>query len=86
MDEKELYRKLGFVKISPYRTNTLKSIGKDIKMPSEIGKELDVRTSQISAALSDLKKEKLVICVNEEMRKGRLYKCTQMGLEVLKYL
>ncbi|SDA67561.1 MarR family transcriptional regulator [Methanobrevibacter millerae] len=86
MDEKELYRKLGFVKVSPYRTNTLKSIGNEIKMPSEIGKELDVRTSQVSAALSDLKQEKLVVCVNEEMRKGRLYKCTQMGLEVLKYL
>ena len=86
MDEKELYRKLGFVKVSPYRTNTLKSIGNEIKMPSEIGKELDIRTSQVSAALSDLKQEKLVVCVNEEMRKGRLYKCTKTGLEVLKYL
>lgn len=86
MDEKELFKKLGYVKISPYRTNTLKSIGENVKMPSEIGREIDVRTSQVSAALSDLKKEELVICVNEEMRKGRLYKCTQMGLEVLKYL
>ena len=86
MDEKELFKKLGYVKISPYRTNTLKSIGKDVKMPSEIGKEIDIRTSQVSAALSDLKKEQLVICVNEEMRKGRLYKCTENGLEVLKYL
>ena len=33
MQEIKLYELLGYVKISPYRTNTLKSIGNDIKMP-----------------------------------------------------
>ncbi|MEE1129907.1 MAG: MarR family transcriptional regulator [Methanobrevibacter sp.] len=84
MDNIRLYELLGYVKISPYRTNTLKSIGNELKMPSEIAKELDIKTSQVSAALSDLKKENLVVCVNEEVRKGRLYKCTPMGLELLK--
>lgn len=86
MEEKELYHKLGYIKISPYRTNTLKSIGNDIKMPSEIAKDIGIRTSQVSAALADLKKQDIVICVNEEVRKGRLYKCTPKGLEILKYL
>ncbi|MBQ9025823.1 MAG: MarR family transcriptional regulator [Methanobrevibacter sp.] len=86
MEEKELYRKLGYIKISPYRTNTLKSIGEDMKMPSEIAKDINIRTSQVSAALSDLKKQNLVICVNEEVRKGRLYRCTPEGLEILKYI
>lgn len=86
MEEKELYYKLGYVKVSPYRTQTLKSIREDIKMPSEIAKEIGVKTSQVSASLSDLKKADLVICINEEARKGRLYKCTEKGLELLKFI
>lgn len=86
MDEKEFYSILGFIKISPYRTNTLKSIGEGLKIPSEIAKELDVRTSQVSAALHDLKEKNLVVCVNEDARKGRLYKCTPLGHEIIEKL
>lgn len=86
MDEKEIFEILGYVKISPYRTNTLKSLGDDLKMPSEIAKETNVKTSQVSTALSDLKRKDLVICVNEEVRKGRLYKCTDLGKEIIKRL
>lgn len=86
MDEKEIFEILGYVKISPYRTNTLKAIGNDLKMPSEIAKNLNLKTSQVSSALSDLKEKDLVVCVNEEVRKGRLYKCTDLGLKILKEL
>ncbi|WP_407391730.1 MarR family transcriptional regulator [Methanobrevibacter sp.] len=86
MDNTEIYHILGYIKISPYRTNTLKSIGNELKMPSEIANELNLKTSQVSAALSDLKKKNLVICVNEEVRKGRLYKCTPLGLKLLSEL
>ena len=44
MDEKEIFEILGYVKISPYRTNTLKSIGDELKMPSEIAKENNIKT------------------------------------------
>lgn len=83
MDKKELYLLMGFVKISPRREMTIKSIGKGLKMPSEIARENDMKTSQVSAALIDLKKKGLVFCVNEEVRKGRLYKCSELGLEIL---
>lgn len=86
MEEKEIFEILGYVKISPYRTNTLKSIGDELKMPSEIAKQNNIKTSQVSSALSDLKEKNLVICVNEEVRKGRLYKCTDLGLEIIKKL
>lgn len=79
-----MYEILGYIKISPYRTETLKAINNELKMPSEIAKEINISTSQVSAALSDLKKKNLVICVNEEVRKGRLYKCTDLGKEILK--
>lgn len=86
MKDKEFYELLGFVKISIYRTLTLKSIANTLKMPSEIAKENKVRTSQISGALHDLKNKNIVMCVNENTKKGRLYKCTDLGLEILKNL
>lgn len=86
MDEKELYSALGFVKVSKYRTNTLKCIGRTFKMPSEIARENDMKTSQVSSALIDLKRKNLVVCLNDEVKKGRLYKCSEFGLEILEYL
>ena len=86
MNETEIYELLGYVTVSFYRTETLKSITNDLKMPSQIAKEINVNTSQVSSALSDLKKKNLVICVNEEVRKGRLYKCTDLGKELVKRL
>lgn len=86
MNEKELYSILGFVKISKYRIETLKAIGNSYKMPSEIARETDFKTSQVSSALLDLKKRNLVVCINEEAKKGRLYKCSDLGLKILDYL
>ncbi len=86
MNEKDLFYIMGFVKISSYRIAILKSIGTSCKMPSEIAKETNIRTSQVSGALSDLKKKNLVVCINENVRKGRLYRCTPLGLKVLDYI
>jgi DNA-binding MarR family transcriptional regulator len=86
MDENTIYEILGYVKVSPYRTATLKSINNELKIPSEIAKDINIKTSQVSAALSDLKKYDLVVCINEEVRKGRLYKCTDLGKEIIEKL
>lgn len=85
-NEERILELVGFVKISDYRTKVLKLIDNDIKMPSEIGKELNIRTNHISTVLTDLKKQGLVICVNNNVRKGRLYKNTDLGKKVLEYL
>ena len=86
MEESRIFEILGYVKVSSNRTKTLKNLNTDIKMPSEIAKEINVNTSQVSAALSDLKSQGLVVCLNEEVRKGRLYKCTESGLEIIEFL
>lgn len=85
-NEERILELIGFVKISDYRTKVLKLIDNDMKMPSEIGKELNIRTNHISTVLTDLKKQGLVICVNNNVRKGRLYKNTDLGKKVLEYL
>ncbi|WP_292600970.1 MarR family transcriptional regulator [Methanobrevibacter sp. UBA212] len=86
MNEKELYSILGYVKVSKYRTHTLKTIGHAYKMPTEIARETEFKTSQVSTALIDLKKKNLVVCLNEDAKKGRLYRCTELGHEILEHL
>lgn len=86
MNNERLFYLVGFVKVSNYRTMTMKSLGTTLKMPSEIAHETNLRTSQVSRVLGDLKRENLVICVNEDARKGRLYQCTPLGLEILEQL
>lgn len=86
MEESKLFEILGYVKVSSNRTKTLKSLDKDIKMPSEIARDINIKTSQVSAALSDLKGQGLVVCLNEEVRKGRLYKSTELGLKIIEFL
>lgn len=86
MENKELYSILGFVKVSKYRIETLKCIGETFKMPSEIARETGLKTSQVSSALIDLKSKNLVFCLNEEAKKGRLYKCSELGLKILECL
>lgn len=86
MNDDELYQIIGYIMASEYRKNIMKSIGDSIKIPSLIAEEIGLRTNHVSNVLSDLKEKNLVTCLNEDARKGRLYKNTELGLEVLKYI
>ena len=86
MDEEKVLGLVGYVKVSKCRVKTLQSIGENFKIPTEIAREIDARTSQVSGALTKKKKKELIICVNEEAKKGRVYKCTDLGLMILQYL
>ncbi|MBQ7927863.1 MAG: transcriptional regulator [Methanobrevibacter sp.] len=86
MKNDEIFQLVGYVMASEYRTNILKSIGEDIKIPSAIAEDIGLRTNHVSNVLKDLKEHNLVVCLNEEARKGRLYKNTDLGLEILKFL
>lgn len=84
--EKRIWDLIGFVKISPIRYKTLKTLDADFLMPSEIAKSTGLRTTQVSNALGDLKEKKLVMCMNETAKKGRIYQNTKLGLEILEIL
>ncbi|MBR0272074.1 MAG: transcriptional regulator [Methanobrevibacter sp.] len=86
MNEDEILNSLGYVMASSYRLNVIKYIAKGVKIPSDIAKHIGVRTNHISNVLADLKETGLVICLNEDAHKGRLYKNTELSLEILKYL
>ena len=82
----EIWELIGYIKISSIRMNTLKSLEQKFMMPSEIARITGYRTTQISNALSDLKDKKLVECMNEDARKGRIYQNTELGLLILNIL
>ena len=72
-----------YINRSSYRSRTLKAIGNDVKIPKEIAKDSDILQSHISNVLRDLKEKNLVECLNPKMRKGRLYRLSEEGLEIL---
>lgn len=79
----ELLKLTAYVEISKYREKTLKSIGNNVKIPTNIAKYSGIRTNHISKVLSELKSKEIVECINEEARKGRLYRLTDTGKKVL---
>lgn len=82
MDYIELLKLKSYVEISKYRLKTVKAIGDEVKIPKEIAKDSGILPNHISNVLRQLKEKEIVECLNEEMRKGRLYRLTEKGKEV----
>ena len=79
MDEKTIK----YVNRSKYRVNTLQAIGDGVKMPKEIARDSGILQNHISNVLRELKDKDLVECLNPDVRKGRLYRLSDDGLEML---
>lgn len=84
--EKELLMKFAYVKVSTYRHKTVKTLQNTIKIPTEIAKDTGINKSHVSKVLRELKESGIVECMNEEARKGRIYRLTETGEEIANYL
>lgn len=84
--DEEMWEIIGYIKVSAIRMKILKSLKDSFLMPSEIARMTGYRTTQISNSLRDLKERKLVQCLNEDAKKGRIYQNTELGLMILKVL
>ena len=82
----EILIEMSYVQISAYRTKVMKALEGEVKIPSNIAKDSGIRTNHISKVLSELKSHELVECINPEVRKGRLYRLTDKGDDVVKNL
>ena len=82
----EMLTEISYVNISKYRTKVMKSLDGEVLIPSQIAKNSGIRTNHISKVLSELKAHELVECINPEVRKGRLYRHTDKGEQVVKNL
>ena len=77
---------LEFVRRSTYRQRVLKSLNDDVLMPKEIAERSNIKTNHVSKVLSELKSKELIELVNPEARKGRLYRLTSVGDEIVEHL
>ena len=73
-----------YILASTYREKILEYLNERMGTPSLISDATGIRREHISNVLSDLKEKGLIECLNEEVRKGRLYKITNKGKESLK--
>ena len=64
----------------------MKSLDGEVKIPSEIANDAEIYQNHISNILKQLKEHELVECINPEVRKGRLYRLTDKGDEIVKNL
>ena len=80
----EILIEMSYVKISQYRCKVMKTLDGEVLMPSQVAKNSGIRPNHISKVLSDLKSHGLVECINPEVNKGRLYRLTDKGEDVVK--
>ena len=79
----EMLKEMSYVNISKYRTKVMKSLEGEVLIPSQIARNSGIRTNHISKVLAELKAHELVECINPEVRKGRLYRLTEKGEELV---
>lgn len=53
--------------------------------PTDIASSSGIRVNHISKILKDLKDKDLIYCANEELRKGRMYTLSHLGLDVCNF-
>lgn len=85
--DEEYLEELSIIKASKHKRNIMKVLSdQNVKIPSEIGYALNLKTNHISVNLKELKEMGIVKCLNEEKKKGRLYCITNKGIKLLKFL
>ena len=84
--DQEYITALSYVKRAKNRKLVIKIIARDMKMPSDIANITNLRINQISATLTELKTNNIVVCINEDEKKGRFYRLTELGLRIYEFL
>ena len=75
-------KKYSYVSISSYRAKTVKSLHNEAKIPTVIAKDTGILPNHMSKVLKELKEAGVAECINPEVRKGRLYRLTDLGNEI----
>lgn len=85
MDDNTL-KTFAYVDISTYRKKTVKALNNEVKTPTQIANDSGIRTNHISKVLKELKEKNVAECINEDVKKGRLYRLTSLGEEIAQNL
>lgn len=78
---------LAFIKSSKYRLKIVKYLRDNIlATPNDISKSMKILLSQVSRTLSELESNSMVVCTTPNRTKGRIYRLTSDGNDVVNYL
>ena len=80
----KLDEEIDYVNRSQYRLKVMKTLDGEVKIPSEIANDTEIFQNHISNTLRQLKEHELIECINPEVKKGRLYRLTDKGNELVK--
>ena len=83
LDRDKILSIASWVLVSSYRNRVMVALGDKIKTPSTLVRNTGIRSNHISKVLKQLKKQGLIICINEDAKKGRLYQLTELGKKVM---
>jgi transcription initiation factor IIE alpha subunit len=85
--DKLMIRGLQLLKTSENRVKILKLLNRGkVLTPTEISKETGIVVNHVSNFLKEFKDNKLVNCLNEEDKRGRLYQIAEEGKKVLQLM
>ena len=82
MNQQEIIVLAGWIKASSYRNRVMINLGNKTKTPSSIARDSQIKMNHVSMVLKALKEKKLIVCLNEDSKKGRLYQMTNLGKQV----
>lgn len=85
MDDETL-KVFAYVNISSYRIRCVQALKGETKTPTAIANDAGIMLNHISNVLRQLKECGAVVCINEEAHRGRLYKLTSVGEEIVDHL
>lgn len=85
MDDETL-KTYAYINISSYRANALRALKKGKETPTHIAKDSGIRVNHISKVLRELKECDVAVCINEENKKNRIYKLTDVGHEIADFM
>ncbi len=83
METRETLNLIGFILGSDYRHKILAELDKGIKTPKQVSREANLQINHVSNILKELSDRGLVKCETPDLRKGRLYRITDKGKEIL---
>ena len=78
--------KYGYVSSSPRRSSVVKTLHESPETPKKIAKKSDINMSHVSNILNELSEENIVICVNPDRNRGRVYRLTEVGSKIARKL
>jgi len=80
------WKKYGYVISSEYRKRVIFSLVGGPKTPKQIAIDTSLHLSHVSQTLKELSSFEIVICLNPELKRGRVYELTKEGREIAKQI